>query len=212
MSARDWVAKRLSEMDNTIAIVPILEHYISIERKQYPSFVSAVISENVVGSEALVSLESPPEKLQFVCNLPKFGVWTGEAIEAAKNGNLGWGGMGELMSVVGREEVAGFQRKEYDFVERGLRQHLAIERLVRRYDRVFEAVRCGMRPLVIVLVNEYDLSAEGVRHAKDTYGEFDLILKSNPNGKITDHATDAAKEIGVAIFTWGQLLGRLNTE
>jgi len=61
-----------------------------------------------------------------------------------------------------------------------------------------------------LLLNEYELSADHVRTAWDRYGTFNAILKTNPNGRITEAAIAAANSMGATIYMWGQLLGRQN--
>ena len=63
----------------------------------------------------------------------------------------------------------------------------------------------------ILALNNYDLTAEKVREAKSKYRTFDVILASNPNARISSIANDVAKELGLKILTWRQLLGRLNS-
>lgn len=55
------------------------------------------------------------------------------------------------------------------------------------------------------------MTAEKVREAKSKYRTFDVILASNPNARISSIANDVAKELGLKILTWRQLLGRLNS-
>jgi hypothetical protein len=50
-----------------------------------------------------------------------------------------------------------------------------------------------------------------VRTACDRYGNFDVILLNNPNGRPTETAKEVADGIGVKILMWGQFLGRLNS-
>ena len=64
--------------------------------------------------------------------------------------------------------------------------------------------------LDVVLLNEYELAADHVRTARDRYGAFKDILITNPNGKATSSALEAAEFIGAHIYTWREFLGRLN--
>jgi hypothetical protein len=38
------------------------------------------------------------------------------------------------------------------------------------------------------------------------------VLKSNPNGNITTAAEELADSLELKIFTWGELLGKLNAK
>ena len=210
LSRRDWVLERLREHDRIVSLRPIAEQLIEIERKKYESFNAAIIGEKIVHSEAIQNIVSTSVGLEFIVNLPKQGIWTGDAIIAVEVYDIGWGGLGDLMSAINLEEVRGFQKKEYDFVERGLEQHDKVQRFHRMFDRVYEIVRCSHSPVVVALVNEYDLTAEHVRNAREKYGIFSIIVKTNPNGRITEIAHQVAKSLGIEIFGWGGFLGRLN--
>jgi hypothetical protein len=142
--------------------------------------------------------------------IPRSTVWTGEAIDFAREHQIGWGGIGELFRAVDSEEDSDIQKKEYEFVERGLSQHDKVTKLIRVFDRVFEVHRSKFDPITVVLINEYELTAEHVRHAKATYGHFDAILKTNPNGRTTENARETAEKMSAEIFGWGEFLGRLN--
>ena len=61
-----------------------------------------------------------------------------------------------------------------------------------------------------MLLNEYDLTADNVRNARDRYGGFSDILMTNPNGRATSAAEQAAESMGAQIYKWGEFLGRLN--
>lgn len=62
----------------------------------------------------------------------------------------------------------------------------------------------------MVFLNEYDLGAEAIRHACAEYGEFDIVVASNPNGEITDSALGVARQLGCEIHKWGPFLSRLH--
>jgi hypothetical protein len=118
--------------------------------------------------------------------------------------------MGDLMSALGQNSVEGFQRKEYSFVMQGLRQHSKVESVDRIFDRLIRINRYGLPFLTTVLLNEYELTADLIRNARDTYGEFSAILRTNPNGGATKSAHSTANELEAEIFQWGKFLGRLN--
>lgn len=207
--ARDWVVEKLGTHTEVASVKAIGDQVIEISRKKYPSVSAAVLSADRVTDEDIKQVLSTSNSLHFVMNLPARGVWTGAAIDVVRMRGLGWGGYGDLMSALGHDTVLGFQKKEFDFVERGLKQHDRVNSLYRRYDRVFEVGREKLPNITIALVNEYELTAEHVRLARDTYGNFDLLLKTNPNGKTTDTARRVAEDLNIPIVMWRELLSRL---
>ena len=64
--------------------------------------------------------------------------------------------------------------------------------------------------VVVVLANEYELTADHVRTARDRYGPFTDILITNPNGEPTSSSMQAAESMGAHVFKWGAFLSRLN--
>ena len=210
LSFRDWALEKLSKCHGVKAVEPVGDRFIHIIREEYPSFTSAIISEKTVSRPIVNEFIGTAQDFEFISNIPKAAKWSADAIAVAKKHTLGWGGFGDLMSAIGQEIVTDFQRKEYEFVEFGLYQHSKVIGLTRIYDRVFKIHRAGSDFLTVVLINEYELTAEHVRYARETYGDFDEILKTNPNGGTTSVAQEVASNLGVSIFSWGEFLRRLH--
>ena len=209
-SSRDWAAKRLAEHSQVVAAEPRGDSLIDITRKGYESFCTAILKEPLVIAEILESMYSSDIEVQFVANIPKDGIWKGDAIEFAHHHNWGWGGFGDLMSAINEESVSGFQKKEYAFCERCIKQHTRVQNYERIFDRVFKISRKALPDIKVALAYEYELTAEHVRSAVEKYGEFSLIAKTNPNGNVTGNAQKVAKNLGIEVLEWGEFLGRLN--
>lgn len=208
--------ERLRKLGDVVDAQPISDDFIYIQRKdefageERPPFTTAIVSAMRVTRDALSKVINGANDCDFVANVPKGAIWEGSAIEEAGANNLGWGGIGELMSALGEANVRGFQRKEFAFVLRGLEQHTNVAALDRLYDRLIEIHRHSYEPLKAVLLNEYELTAEHIRRARSVYGQFAAIVRTNPNGGATTDAKGIAKELGAEIFQWGEFLGRLN--
>jgi hypothetical protein len=108
--------------------------------------------------------------------------------------------------------VRGFQPKETEFVERGLRQHDRISSFDRIHDRLYRISRDGLPDLTVAMLNEYELTSDHLRTARDRYGKFSVAVITNPNGRATSSAKDAAETMDVEILKWGPFYGRLNTK
>ena len=209
-TTRDWITKQLAGHEEVVTVEPKGELFINIQRKTYAPFTSAILNKDRVNRSAIESVFDHGDQVQFVANVPQDGVWMGEAIEIARARNVGWGGFGDLMRAINSDSVEGFQKKEYSFAERGIRQHDRVECYKRIFDRVFLLFRKGLPELKVALVYEYELTAEHVRAARDKYGDFSVIVKTNPNGNITGSAQEVGKGLGVDILKWGEFLGRIN--
>ena len=67
-----------------------------------------------------------------------------------------------------------------------------------------------MPDLTVVMLNEYELTADHLRNARDRYGQFSIAVITNPNGRATSSAEETAQTMGVEILKWGPFFGRLN--
>ena len=210
MSIRDWAVQQLAKHTEIYSAVPHGDFFVAIERKKYEPFSCAILNERRVEEQTVEWMLSLGIETQFITNMPKKGVWTGPAISVVREYDLGWGGFGDLMSAINHEDVRGFQKKEFSFVERGLSQHDRVSHYERIFDRVFDVFRWDLRKIRVTLPYEYDVTAEHVRQAREVYGDFDVVVKTNPNGGVTENARGVGGELGVEILKWGQFLGRLN--
>lgn len=216
MTSRDWVIKFLKEKGAANAAEPLGTDFIAIDPKnddsgeELPPFTAGIVSSKKVTDEVLAPLLESDTAFDFVVNIPKDSIWTGAGITRAESEGLGWGGIAELLSAMYSKQIRGFQKKEYQFVLRGLQQHTNVAQIFRPFDRKLEIHRHDYDPLTVVLVHEYELTGEHVRHARELYGGFSDVLKTNPNGGISGNASEVAGGLGAQVHQWGGFLGRLN--
>ncbi|HKD40981.1 MAG TPA: hypothetical protein VKB87_11925 [Myxococcaceae bacterium] len=197
----------MAEVQSTVVIGP---QVLKIVRKERAPFLAAVVSTSKVTREIVEAVLAAEPSAEIVVNVPQRSMWTRAAIEKVQACGVAFGGIGDLMSAISRENVRDYQRSEYAFVERGLGQHDRVDRLDREADRLYVVHRNELPIVRVLLLNEYELTCEHVRTARSRYGAFDVILLTNPNGKPTQEAREVATHLGVGIFKWGQFLGRLN--
>ena len=91
-----------------------------------------------------------------------------------------------------------------------MRQHGHISSFERVHDRLYRISRNGLPDLTVAMLNEYELTADHLRTARDRYGQFSVAVITNPNGRGTDSAAEAAQTMGVKILKWAPFLGRLS--
>jgi hypothetical protein len=148
--------------------------------------------------------------VEIIANVPKESYWTGGALTLARGNNIATGEYGDLFRVIDLQDVRAFQPKETEFIERGLRQHDRVSGFERVHDRLYCISRSGLPDLMAVMLNEYELTADHLRTARDRYGRFSVAVITNPNGQATSSAEEAAETMGVEILKWGPFFGRLN--
>ncbi len=138
-----------------------------------------------------------PLAVEIIANVPKESYWTGEALTLAHDSYIATGYFGDLLRVINREHVRSFQQKETIFIERGLRQHDRVSSFERVHDRLYRISRNGFPDLKVAMLNEYELTADHLRTARDRYGQFSIAVITNPNGDSTTSAGEAAQTMGV---------------
>ena len=206
----NWIASKLSDHDQVSKIEIIESQAIKIVRRRYTPFNSILLDKEVVHPSMFIDKLCNDVCFEFVMSLRKDTVWTGDAILAARRHGLGWGGLGELMSAINDEVVGGFQSKDFSFVERILSQHSKVLRIEFVNNRIFLVYRADLPCIRLVLINEYDLTVEHLRHHRRIYGKFDEVLATNPNCRLTSTADTVAELMSVRVYSSGQFMRRLN--
>jgi hypothetical protein len=187
------------------------DQVVEVHRERHPSFIAGAVSAALVEHATIEEL-ADDSRIEFICNIPREAAWTGEAIRLVRQRRIAFGGIGDLFAATGRKgPVRDFVRSEFEFIERIFDQHSAIAWVQRVYDRVYCLHRLALPPLTVVLINEYDLTADHVRTAWQRYGPFTDMLANNPNCRCTAEAKEAAKQLKVKLLPLRQFMGRLNS-
>ena len=210
LHTRKWIVSKLEDHDQVSGIEVIGNQVIKIVRRRYMPFNSILLDHEIVYPSTFIVEINKDVCFEFVMSLRRDTVWTGEAITAASHHGLGWGGLGDLMSAINEEIVSGFQRREYSFVERGLCQHTKVLNVERVNNRILIIHRDGLPCIRVVLINEYDLTTEHLRHHREIFGAFDEVLATNPNCRLTSTAEKTAELMGVKVYSWGQFMSRIH--
>jgi hypothetical protein len=166
---------------------------LRISRSNYDPVVAGIVSAKRVEVDAVRPLVKSKLGVEIIANVPKESYWTGGALKLAQDNNIATGAYGDLLRVIDVEDVRAFQPRETEFVERGLRQHDRISSFDRVYDRLYRISRNGLPDLTVAMLDEYELTADHLRTARDRYGQFSVAVITNPNGRATGSAEEAAR-------------------
>lgn len=205
-----WVAQVMREKQGVEGVEQISDKTIRISRNRNAPYVAGIISKRDVVADDVNAIVRENPEVDIIINVPSYGIWQGSGIFAAQLAGVAFGGMGDLQSCIGQEEPRNYVKAEYQFIERGLRQHNRVQNITREADRLFLLHRNGLPDVRVLALYEYELTADHLRAARDRYGNFDLVLISNPNGRPTQGAVRLAEAFGVELLMFGELLGRLN--
>lgn len=205
-----WVAANLTKAEGVTKVEVLSDQVLRVSRIKYDPFVAGIVSAKCVEVDTVEALVMSELGVEIITNVPKESYWTGGALSLAHDSNIATGSYGDLLRVIRLENVRDFQPSETAFVERGLRQHGRISSFKRVFDRICRITRDGLPDLTVAMLNEYELTADHLRTARDRYGAFTIAVITNPNGKATGSAAEVAETMGVEILNWGPFFGRLN--
>jgi hypothetical protein len=209
-SAGQWVADKIAKHDNVVSVTILAPNKIHVRRKKWGDVTIAAMSARRVDAELVDFLLSDAGDIDFVVNIPKAAYVIGNTYELAAERNFAFGGFGDLLSALNSESPRTFISSEFSFVLRSLGQHSKVWRVTRLDDRRLRVERNGLDPVVVLVLNDYELTADHVRNGIERYGEFQAIVCSNPNSRVTTAASLAADESHVRIFNWKEFFQELN--
>lgn len=209
-SAIDWVANKIEEGNDLELIGRPAPDRLLICGPGKDAFQVVVIGvRDVITVDHLAPVFQGAELPYFVLNIPASALWRGDAMAAIHDAPAAFGSLGDLGKAARLEYPFLYRDKQWSFFYNGISQHSNVKEVKYLYDRVFEAHRYNGDPLVIAMVDAYNMSAEDVRGALARYKSFDVAVKMTSYGSITSAASQAAASFGAEALTYGDLLRRL---
>lgn len=205
-----WVLERIRADKHVEQADLLLPQRLHVTRRDLPELFIDTISVERVDAAVLQPFVAQTPAPSFVVNVSRESYTVGSALSLAAQCRFGIGGMGELIRALGVADVRDIISKDIEFLLRGLNQHSAVRSVERLDDRRFRIRRCAHPEMVVVCLPAYEMLADHVRTARDRYGNFDVVVASNPNGSVAASADQAAESMGLEIYKWGPFLGRLN--
>jgi len=211
-SGGKWVADKIAKHDNVASVTILAPNKIHVRRKKWDDVTIAAMSAHRVDAGLVQSLLSNAGDIDFVVNIPKAAYVLGNTYELTAERNFAFGGFGDLLSALNSESPRTYVNSEFSFVLRSLRQHSKVWRVTRLDDRRLLVERNSLDSVVVLVLNDYELTADHVRNGIERYGKFQAIVCSNPNSRVTTAASLAADESHIRIVNWKEFLQQLNRE
>lgn len=206
----EWVADRMRTVGGITSTSVLAPQIVEIVRKEYPILRVGTVAVACVDQGVVAAMLEQPHEFSFIVNVPKEAYVTGDALGLAATNSIPIGGLGDLMRAVRLSDVSEYVAPETHFIERGLKQHSRVANYKRLHDRLYAIGRWQFDSLTAVFLNAYELTADQLRTARDRYGIFDMVVVTNPNGRVTSSALNVAGGLGCKIYKWGEFLGALN--
>lgn len=210
MTMQFFVSKALKASRDVSNHTWVTSEIVEIERAEKQAFRAAVIAKKMVFLDHVKPLAE--SGVEVIVNFPKVGMWRADAIEYCEANGIAWGRYGVLLRALDADFPGESRDPQIQFPRRALSQHTRVKQVEFINDQLLTVRHDTGKVIRIALVYDYDLAPEDIRNARERLGEFDLVLKNNPNGSILDGVAEAAESMGIDVFEIKDLLkylGRL---
>jgi hypothetical protein len=207
----DWIIEKLEDEEKVESTNISSENLLNIVRTGGPNLSVTKTSLEIIKIEDIKAILSV-QKADFILHTFKEPFIYGDVFDYLDSKQKVLGGFGDLLKIAGEDQNWPYLPSNVHFIVRGLEQHTKV-RSVRRLDnKRYEISRHGLETVSIIALDDYDLGIESIRNAVDKFEKFDAVFKANPNGRITSNAIELADSREIKVFTWRELLGKLNVK
>ncbi len=205
----DFVLSKYRELYNGIVSkVEADGDHVRITRSSQRSIKFAVIRELNVSVDDVAHLLD--DEVDFIVNIPRAGIFRGDAIDLCREKGVAWGGLADSMRAVRLDDPRSYVPPTFEFVLQGLLRHSHVESVVYLDSRRLRVTRNDRLPeLVLYIEDTYQAEVTKVHFAIDRCSPFDIFVATNPNEGPTSAAIAAAEDAGLEILRWADTLRRL---
>lgn len=217
MSGAEWITEKINSLEGTtFKAVVESSNAVFVEREEKSSAYIGVVPTRRNDSAPLVKLSTVQEvhaennNITMIIAIPREARWSGAAMSWLQDQGIAFGGVGDLLSALSYDDdLSTYRNKTIMFVDNGLRRHSRVLELEWVESRKLEVKLKNDAVITVALDDSYDITMGVARDAARVLGEFDILLKTNPNGSITSNGREDVEHLGFRTYTWGQLLGYL---
>ncbi|TVZ21152.1 hypothetical protein JM84_0019 [Dokdonia sp. Hel_I_63] len=208
-STFQWIVEKLEDNDNVTSTEIISDSLLRINRREGQSITVTTTPLSQINLINVISILKK-QNVDFILHSVKEAWIYGGVFDYLDKERKVIGSFGDLFRIIDQNNNYPYLPTEVHFIVRGLEQHKKVNNVKRLDNKRYEIERYGLNTVIIIALNDYDISIESVRSAVNDFDKFDIILKSNPNGQITSSAANLADSSGFKVVSWGQLLSILH--
>ena len=217
MTGAEWIAEKIntSNIQGTSATAES-DEVVFVRRTEKSSEDIGVVPNIRRNLRMIVSTNDVEEilalqpEIAMMVVIPREARWSRSAMEYLQSQEVAFGGVGDLYSAICYDnDISIYRNKTFAFVDDGLRRHSRVADL-NWVDSGWVEVHLKNKSVVTVALNgEYDITMDVAREASRISGNFDILLKTNPNGSITSDGAENVKQLGFRTLKWGEIFGYL---
>ena len=218
MTGAEWIADKINSSDGPGSVTATVNgnDVVFLRREEMPNAYVGVVPSSLSRTTPVVSLDEvravhvQNSSMAMMISIPKVTRWSGPAIRWLQSERVAFGGVGDLMSAMRYDEdMSDHRNKTFAFVDDGLRRHSRVRDLEWVDSKKVMVQLDTGKSITVALDDAYDITLSVAREAARTLGEFDILLKINPNGSITSNGAEVVERLGFETLKWGELFGHL---
>lgn len=219
MTGTQWITEKINsgEFEGAKAAVEG-ENVVLVRRDGQQDAYIGIIPTTPKNSTPIVGLD----EVRHVCSqkssiaiamvvaIPRGTRWAGAAMSWLQSEGIAFGGVGDLLSAICYDDdISTHRNKLLKFIDDGLRRHSRVADLQWIDSKKVEVCLKNNKIITVALEDAYDITMTIARDAARTLGNFDVLLKTNPNGSITSDGAENVERLGFLTLKWGELFGYL---
>lgn len=215
MSGADWIAEKLQDGDRTEA-TPQDASVVFVRRKDKPDALIGVVPTTrgdpkpIITRATAKAVYDQNSDIAMLVAIPRDARWSGDAIRWLEQKGIAFGGVGDLMSAVNHDDdISTHRNKTFAFVDDGIRRHSRVKDVEWQSNKVLDVRLDNGKTVRVALEDAYDITMDVARQAGRLHGNFDVLLKTNPNGSISSNGADSIAMLGFQTLKWGELFQHL---
>lgn len=197
----EWLLSSLLVHREVSGVTRVNDFLVAIARKEMPGCIVAAISGTRVTETDLEPLLTTGVRPEMIVSIPKGMVWEGAAIRRLESVGVAYGRMYDLYRAINNEaDLSKYINPELFYVRRLFAQHPNVIESEPVTDRLYVLRRHLGQEILVALSDDYEVTADVVRTACDKHGDFHVLLKNNPYGRISRQGIEAAAKLGFKIL------------
>lgn len=215
MTGVEWIAEKINSESFQGANASVeSETVVFVERIDKPDAYVGIVPTNT--SDPIVSLDEvrrlsiEKSEIAMIIAIPHRARWSGTAMRWLQSEGIAFGGVGDLLSAInGDGKMSTHRNKLLAFVDDGLRRHSRVEDCEWIDSKKVKVLLRNGVAVTIALEDAYDITMNIARDAASRLGNFDVLLKTNPNGSVTSSGAENVDRLGFQTLNWRDLFGYL---
>lgn len=213
MSLLDWYIEKISKSEyvKNVELMDKTNNLIKVTHNDNNTYIVHILDSDIIDSKNF-SHQIDLHNLDFILAHKKDIYVTNNTILTTRIYKYAIGNMGDLLRALRDKNVNNYLAPDIEFVLNGLNQHGKIKSIEHLDNKRLLLKRTfPLNEIIVLIINDYDITAETIRFNKQVFKNFKIILCSNPNARISSSAKLVAKQLNILILKYGEFLGRINS-